>query len=177
MAEAGVLAPDERVELIEGAIWRREPQSPEHATAGERLRRALDAAFGPGFVIRPQKPLALGQLSEPEPDVAVVRGSLEDYEDAHPTSAELVVEVADSTLRYDRTEKAALYAAAGIPEYWILNLVDQVVDVHRDPQPDAAAPLGASYAQISRLGRGATLSPLARPGAALKVDDLLRRRG
>jgi len=175
MSELGLFGPEERVELIAGEILQMAPQGPSHSTGTSRLYRVIETAFGSGFYVRSQLPLALGQESEPEPDVVVVPGSIEDYEDAHPTSAVLVVEVADTTLTYDRTIKASLYAAAGIADYWIVNLVDHLVEVHRDPRPDATAPSGFSYGQVIRQGRGAVISPLARPESPIAVDDLLPR--
>ncbi|MBI3946385.1 MAG: Uma2 family endonuclease [Armatimonadetes bacterium] len=173
MAELGLFAPDERVELIEGEIVEMAPQGPEHASTADALRDRLAAAFGPGYCIRSHAPLALGQASDPEPDVAVVLGSHRDYAHAHPTTAILVVEVSQSTLVFDRGTKAALYAAARIPEYWIVNVERSLLEVHRDPQADPSAPLGASYASVMRLGRAATVTPLAAPRAVLRVDDLL----
>jgi len=111
-------------------------------------------------------PLALGDDSEPEPDVAVVAGSPRDYRDAHPTTAALIVEVADASVAYDRKRKAPLYARAGIPEFWLLVLSEEKLEVYRDPSP-----LG--YRSRRVLGRGDTVSPLARPDVALTVDDLL----
>ncbi|MBI4572140.1 MAG: Uma2 family endonuclease [candidate division NC10 bacterium] len=96
---------------------------------------ALRKAFGEGTHVRIQLPLALDPSSEPEPDVTVVRGSPRDYRDAHPSAALLVVEVADTTLSHDRDQKGSLYARAGVADYWIVNLVDQVLEVYRDPGP------------------------------------------
>jgi Uma2 family endonuclease len=175
MGEAGILAPGERVELIEGEILSMAPQGPSHSTSTSRLYQVFEVAFGLGFYVRSQLPLALGLISDPEPDVAVVPGPIEDYESAHPATALLVVEVSDTTLAYDRTIKAGLYARAGIADYWIVNLVDHLVEVHRDPQPDATSPLGASYGQVIRHGRGAVISPLAAPQAQIAVDNLLPR--
>jgi Uma2 family endonuclease len=175
MGEAGVFVSNGHVELIEGEILHRSPQGPLHSVGTSRLYRVIGAAFGPGFYVRSQLPLALGQRSDPEPDLVVVPGAPEDYEDAHPTTALLVVEVSDTTLAYDRTIKAGLYARAGIADYWIVNLVDHLIEVHRDPQPDATSPLGASYGQVIRHGRGAVISPLAAPQAQIAVDNLLPR--
>ena len=108
MVEAGVLAPGERAELIDGEVLAMTPQGSLHATAVVLVEEALRAAFAAGYVIRVQMPLALDPSSEPEPDVAVVRGSPRDYRDAHPTSALLVVEVANATLGYDRDQKGSL---------------------------------------------------------------------
>lgn len=173
LGEVGLLAPDERVELIEGEIFQMAPQGPSHSTGARSAQEALRAAFGPGFDVRPQMPLALGLASDPEPDLAVVRGSFRDYRTAHPTMAVLVVEVSDTTLAFDRREKASLYARAGIPDYWIVNVLEQVVEVHRDPRPDPTMPFEYGYAQITRHGAGDTLTPLAAPEATIPVAELL----
>jgi len=178
MGEAGIFAPDEHVELIQGEILYMAPQGGPHFTGTRAAEEALRAAFGAGFDVRPQGPLALGLSSEPEPDIAVVHGSFRDYEDDHPTSALLVVEVSESTLVYDRTTKASLYASAHIADYWILNLVEDLVEVYRSPKPDPTAPFGASYGQVTLHKRGDVVSPLSAPQASIRVDDLLpRRRG
>ena len=178
MGEAGIFAPDEHVELIRGEILYMAPQDSRHFTSLCATGEALRAAFGTGFDIRPQGPLALGPKSEPEPDIAVVPGSFRDYEDDHPTSALLVVEVSESTLVYDRTTKASLYASAHIADYWIINLVEDLVEVYRSPQSDSTAPFGARYGQITRHARGNVVSPLSSPQASIRVEDLLpRRRG
>ncbi len=173
MAEAGAIGRDERVELIQGEVVQMAPQGPHHSTGTRRLQEILRDAFGSGFDVRPQLPLALGAHSEPEPDVAVVRGTYQEYEDAHPTTAVLVVEVADTTLPFDRGRKAGMYAAAGIADYWIINLEDDLIEVHRSPQPDSASPTGASYGEVIRHRRGAIVTPLEAPHAQIRVDDLL----
>jgi Uma2 family endonuclease len=117
--------------------------------------------------------LILGPRSKPEPDLAVVVGSFNDYKRIHPATATLVVEVSDSTLATDRTTKAALYARAGIEDYWIVNLPDGVLEVHRQPAPMTGQPLGHHYRSIIRLTAADTLSPLARPASAIVVASLL----
>lgn len=173
MAEAGVFAPGERVELIEGEIIAMTPQKGPHMTGITLVSEELRRAFGKGFVVRVQGPLNLGSLSEPEPDLAVVRGSPRDYRDAHPTTAILVVEVSDTTLELDRLQKASLYARAGIPEYWILNLPERVLEVYRNPAtlPDRA--LGYGYRSSQRLDATASVAPLASPTTGIAVVDLL----
>ena len=122
LVERGVLGEDDPVELLGGHLVFREPQGSRHAAACLRIRIALDRAFGRGYHVRPQVPIALADDSEPEPDIAVVRGRIEDYLDAHPTSPALVVEVADSSLAWDRERKGSLYVRAGVVGYWIVNL-------------------------------------------------------
>ncbi|MCI0636706.1 MAG: Uma2 family endonuclease, partial [Actinobacteria bacterium] len=133
MAETGILRPDDRVELIDGEILTKSPQRSVDATAVLLSQEALHAAFGAGFDVRPQLPLALGEASEPEPDLAVVPGVPRDYRESHPTTALLVVEVAETSLAFDRGGKQALYARAGIPEYWIVDLVEGTLEVFRSP--------------------------------------------
>ena len=105
--------------------------------------------------------------------MAVVVGSFNDYRQTHPITAVLVVEVSDTTLAMDRTTKAALYARAGIEDYWIINLPDGVLEVHRQPAPMTDQPLGHHYRSITRLTISDTLAPLARPNALVSVADLL----
>ena len=112
----------QRTELIDGEVMVMSPQGPLHATSTERVRIVLERALGNGVWVRSQLAVDFGPYSEPEPDVSVVRGKLEDYTSAHPTRALLVVEVSDSTISYDRTRKASLYARVGIADYWIVNV-------------------------------------------------------
>jgi Uma2 family endonuclease len=166
LLDAGVLGPADRVELLEGEIIEMTPERSRHAAAIDLALEALRRAFGASHTIRVQHPLVVGAASEPEPDLAVVPGSARDYVDHHPASAALVVEVSDSSLEYDRTRKSRVYAGAGIAEYWIVNIVEGVLEVHRDP--------GASgYRSASKLRAGETLSPLAATGALVAVADLL----
>lgn len=161
----------QRVELIEGEIMVLSPQNWPHTSTVARVGRALERVLGAGFWIRMQFPLNLG-TSDPEPDLSVVPGRLEDYQD-HPTSSVLIVEVSDSTLAYDRTRKASLYARAGIADYWIVNLVVNQVEVYRDPRPDASQPYGHGYASVATLVPPAVMNPLAAPQVSLAVADLL----
>jgi Uma2 family endonuclease len=167
----GALRPGDRVQLIEGEIVETAPQGPRHFTAVSLVEQALRRVFDKNHVVRVQGPLALGALSEPEPDVAVVTGDARTYRDHHPVTAVLVVEVADDTLAFDRTRKAALYASAGIPEYWIVNLPDRTLEVHRDPTPDNGG--RPAYRDVLRLGPVEQVSPLARPDRSLAVGELL----
>lgn len=176
MGEAGVLKPDERVELIDGeVVVKVSPQHPPHANGTQVAARTVERAFGAGYDVRRQVPLLLGS-SEPEPDIAVVEGNPEEMTE-HPTTAVLVVEVADSTLRADRSEKASLYASAGIPDYWIVNLIDRQLEVLRDPMVYPSARYGHAYRRSTILLPGETVRPLARPDAEIAVDALLPRAG
>lgn len=169
-AELGLFGPEERLELIAGEVVRKvPPQKSPHATAIRAVEEALRTAFPHGFDVRVQLPLALGPDHEPEPDVCVVRGSFRDYRHAHPATAVLVVEVSDATLAFDRF-KAGLYAQAGIPEYWIVNLKDNRLEVHRDPETDAAEPFGHRYRTVTRVPPGENA---ALQGAVVRVAELL----
>jgi Uma2 family endonuclease len=171
LIERGVLGEDDPVELLGGRLVFREPRGSRHAAACLRIRIALDRAFGRGYHVRPQVPIALADDSEPEPDIAVVRGRIEDYLDAHPTSPALVVEVADSSLAWDRNRKGSLYARAGVEDYWIVNLVGAVLEVYRDPERATAGRW--RYATVRALKPRAVVSPLAAPRARIRVADLL----
>lgn len=171
---SGVFGPEERLELIDGEIVAKmTPQGSEHAVAIQAVEEALRGAFGAGCSVRVQLPIVLTEASEPEPDLAVVEGNFRDYRQAHPTTALLVVEVSDSTLRYDRTVKASLYARAGIPEYWILNLIDRVLEVHRDPGPMAEQPLEHAYQTIHCRREGETVRAARFPDVEMTVASLL----
>lgn len=166
MAEAGIFESDLRLELIEGEIVEMTPQSTRHFTAVRLIEEALRAAFGAGYDVRTQGPLAVDEQSEPEPDLAVVSGAPRDYRDEHPRTALLVVEVAESSLCFDRIRKKRLYARSGIPEYWILDIKGGRLEVHRHCQGD-------DYAEKQTLGSGDTLSLLAATNARVAVADLL----
>lgn len=171
LADAGCLA-DQRLELIAGEILEMTPQRGAHAMAIGLVECALRRAFGESHWIRVQMPLALSADSEPEPDLAVVTGSPRDYPE-HPAHAALVVEISDTTLAFDRARKAGLYAAAGIEEYWIVNLVDERLEVCRCLVDDADAEFGRRYEEVVCYARGSSVAPLAAPGRSLAVDDLL----
>jgi Uma2 family endonuclease len=137
--------------------------------AEEVLRRL----FAAGWEVRTQAPVALDDESEPEPDLVVAPGSFRDYRHAHPTRPALLVEVADTSLELDRAHKGSAYARAQVLDYWIVNLVDDVLEVYRDPIADSGAPFGWRYASIVRLAPGESISPLAAPQARVRVADLL----
>ena len=170
MAELGWFG-DGRVELIDGEIVQMAPQKNAHAVGTGLVDDALRLIFGAGWWIRIQMPLSVGGQSEPEPDLAVVPGRPGDYT-AHPSTARLVVEVSDTTLEHDR-RKPGLYASAGVEEYWILNLVDRQLEVHRGPVADESAPFAARYRQRQILGPADTISPLAAPEQHVDVGTML----
>lgn len=167
-ASAGAFR-DRRVELIDGVVYDMSPQDSPHATGVTKAHRALTAAFPSGFVVRSQMPLALGRHSMPEPDLAVVPGEPDDYGTSHPTAAVLIVEVTDSSQHHDRSRKVQIYARAGVQDYWIANLVQDVLEVYREP-------VKGIYRQKLILHRGESISPLARPEVSVSVDDLLPRK-
>jgi Uma2 family endonuclease len=169
----GAFQPGEPVELLGGELVVSEPQSSAHYTAVGLVETALRSALGAGWLIRPQGPVALDDESEPEPDVALVRGGWRDYSDEHPTRPALVVEVAAPSLPIDRGYKGSLYARAGVRDYWILNLIDRALEVYREPVADTAAAFGWRYAAVDRFGPDASVAPLAAPDARIRVSDLL----
>ncbi len=164
---------NQRVQLIGGVILLESPMNAPHATGVRKATRAMERVFGTGYDVRAQLPLDLGLISEPHPDVAVVTGSLEDYSTQHPKTARLVIEVSDTTIQADTHEKADLYAAGGIADYWVIDLTTDRVIVFRDPRPDAKSAFGHTDATLSAHGRDDTLTPLAAPQARVSVNDLL----
>ena len=163
LGELGLL--DCRTELLDGDVLVMEPIGPGHATATELVASALRGCSGArNFAIRVQEPLSLG-ADEPQPDVAVVVGHTRDFANAHPRSARLVVEVSDATRDQDRTTKRDLYASCGVPEYWVLDLVERRLYVYRDPQR-------GHYVEEFSLSPGESVTPpcLDRP---IAVDELL----
>ncbi|HET9922598.1 MAG TPA: Uma2 family endonuclease [Methylomirabilota bacterium] len=173
LIEAGIFPPGEPVELLGGELLVSEPQGSGHYTAVGLVEDALRAALGPGWLVRSRGPIALTEDSEPEPDVAVIRGTRRDFRHEHPARPALVVEVAESSLALDREHKGSLYARGGMADYWILNLVDYVLEVYRGPIEDPAARFGWRYAWTEVLSSGSTATPLVTPGARISVADLL----
>ena len=164
--EAGAFEPGARLELIDGDLNAMTPEGVGHATGIDLVAECLRRVFGSGFHVRIQHPLAVDDYSEPEPDVAVVEGTIRDYGKAHPTEAVLVAEVSHESLRYDQTVKQRLYARCGIPEYWILALPERRLEVYRDPAEDG-------YRSVTRHGARDKVAPLSRPDVQIVVDDLL----
>jgi Uma2 family endonuclease len=173
LIDAGIFGPMDRVELLDGLLVAREPQGGPHATVVGLVAAALDKAFGRGFHVREEKPIALDERSEPEPDVVVVQGRLRDYVAAHPSRPVLVVEVADTSLALDRLRKGSLYARARIADYWIVNLMDEVLEVYRDPVAGPSKLGGWKYDSVRLLQRNAVVTPLAAPRARIRIEALL----
>ena len=163
----------ERLELIDGLLLLREPQGSRHAATIRRVLEALRQVLGPEWQLDSQLPIALDDDSEPEPDVAVVPRDPRAYRDAHPARPVLVVEVSDSSYRVDHRYKTSLYARAGVPECWIIDLVHEAVEVHRDPEPSPDAPYGWRYRSVQALTPPAAVAPLLAPARATPVADLL----
>lgn len=167
LGESGVFGA-RRVELLEGTIIEMSPVGRRHWVTTNLVAAALEKAFGDGYFVSVQSPIYL-VTSEPEPDVAVLRGSPRDYVDTESTTLpELVIEVADTSLEYDRRQKTTLYARAGIIEYWLVSVENETVEIRREPD-SAAGTYGGEYI----VRRGDTISPLALPHSAVLVDDLL----
>jgi Uma2 family endonuclease len=173
MVDMGLFT-DTRVELIDGEIIAMSPQRDVHSVTLTLIDAALRTVFS-NCVFRTQMPLSLPGDNEPEPDFAVVAGSPRDYAGLghHPTTALLIVEVSDTTLRHDRGAKASRYAEAGVADYWIVNIEEEVVEVHRQPMKDPSHPLKWRYQSIMRLDKSAAISPLASPAHSVAVRDLL----
>ena len=173
LIEHGFFDEDDPIELLDGLLLVKEPQSSPHRTAVLLAAKTLERAFGDGWFVQVQSPIGLDDLSEPEPDLCIVQGSPRDYVRAHPTRPALIVEVALSGLRMARGRKATAYARGGIADYWIVNLVDRVLEVHRAPARPGAARRRWGYAAIETLGAEAGVAPLAAPSARVRVADLL----
>jgi Uma2 family endonuclease len=154
-----------RAWLVDGVIVEEGPMNPPHRIALELCEEALRAIFGAGWRVCNQMPLVLGQSTDPEPDLAVIAGSARGAT-AHPTTAALVVEVSDSSLRYDTTVKVGVYATSKIAEYWVVDVSGRQLIVYRDPQND-------TYTTQLTFGPSDTVSPLAAPAATVRVADLL----
>jgi Uma2 family endonuclease len=173
LIQLGVFSPGEQLELVDGLLVVREPQGSRHAAAIRRILSALRHALGYEWQIDSQLPIALDENSEPEPDVSVVPRDPGDYRDGHPSHAALIVEIAEASYRIDREYKASLYARAGIAEYWIVDLLRDTVEVHREREASAGDPFGWRYQTIAVLRPPATVAPLLAPHCSIAVADLL----
>jgi Uma2 family endonuclease len=171
LGELGVI-PEKRVELMNGEIIHMPPIGTGHATVVTIVRRLLERSI-PGHFARDQQPIIADDFSELLPDIALLAGDPLEYLDHHPDKPLLVVEVADSSLAYDRTRKASRYAASGIADYWIVNLVDRQLEVYRDPQPMADKEFGHGYASRTIVPVDGQVSPLVAPQVVLAVKDML----
>ena len=168
MAEANILTEEDRVELIAGQIVAMSPIGSQHAACVDRLNGLLHRQPGPAFIVRVQSPIALDAYSEPEPDLVLLRPRADFYAAAHPSAGDvlLVIEVADTSASYDRTVKVPLYAQAGIPEVWLIDLQERRVEVHAHPQ-------GHAYQQHTQVAADGTFTSPTIAGLKLAVADLL----
>lgn len=169
MAEAGIFHPTERIELLNGQIIKMAAKGTAHTAAISRTSELLRERLQNRILIRLQDPVQLDDYSEPEPDLAIVLPDPAFYEDHHPTPSEifLIIEVADSSLRYDRELKAPTYGRSNILEYWVLDVNDRRLYVYRSPST-------AGYQIEQTLSEEDTISPVAFPDCAIKVRELLR---
>jgi Uma2 family endonuclease len=158
--------------LVDGEILDMPKPNPPHDIGAGQTEEALRDSFGAGFWVRVQMALVFGLATDPMPDLAVVPGPRRKYT-THPASASLVAEVSESSLAYDLGDKSNLYAAGGIPEYWVVDLNNRCLHVFREPAPDAAEPFGFRYQTQTTLARTDTVTPLHAPQAAIAVADLL----
>jgi len=169
MGEVGILGERDRVELIEGELVAMSPIGSYHHGTVISLTQALVLAVGSRALVSVQGPVRLDEYSEPEPDFALLRPRPDAYRDSHATPADvlLLIEVADTSLNYDRSVKRALYARSAIPELWIVDLPAGEVEVCRQPEPDG-------YVEVQRIGSGSTLEPALLPGVRIETATLFR---
>lgn len=168
MGEAGIFPPEAHMELIEGEIFTMAPIGFNHAGHVHRLNRILAHLWDKGLDTRIKSPIQLGDLSEPEPDIALVKADPNDYTTRHPNADDvlLLVEVSDTTLRFDREQKRRLYATHHIPEYWIVNLIDNCLEVFRQPHD-------GDYRQQTTLVKTDSLNLVTLPDIQIHLSDIL----
>ena len=166
---------DRRLLLLDGDIYEMASPNAPHVTSMTLLAAILPAVFGNRAAVRNQAALPIGLDTEPFPDFAIASGPIRDYATRHPHSDEilLVIEVSDSTLRFDLNVKSHLYAAAGFREYWVLDIANRKLHVHRDPIADDASPRGHRYGTLQVLGDGESIAPLAAADSLLAIADML----
>lgn len=169
MVETGILREDSRVELVEGEVLTLPLPGPRHSGIVDRINGILVRAVGDAAIVRVQNPLRIDDYSEPVPDLTLLRPRQDSYTQSYPVPSDvmLLIEVSDASLSYDRSRKLVLYAQARIPEYWIVNLRRNVIEVCRSPSE-------AGYEQKEELAAGTRLAPAALPDAELEVSDILR---
>jgi Uma2 family endonuclease len=172
MIATGVLPAGDRVELIDGDVLEMAAIGSKHAAQVNRLNRIFSAFVGDDLLLSIQNPLELGPRSEPQPDLVLLRWRADYYASSHPQPEDvyLVIEVAESTVDFDRNVKAVLYAQSGIGEYWLINLVTDAIEVYRQPTPDG-------YQTSTTQQRGSTITLAARSEITVTVDQLLGSRG
>jgi Uma2 family endonuclease len=169
MADAGILAEDDSVELIEGDIIRMSPVGSRHASRVKKLIRLLTMKLGEAVIVAAQDPVHLSDLSEPEPDLSVLRPRDDFYENHHPTPDDVLwlIEVSDSSLEFDHRVKLPLYARHEIRELWVVDLRHTLIEVYRGPE-------GSQYSDRREVQRGESLSPQSFPDLLLTADEILK---
>ncbi len=172
LAASGILQEDERMELIQGAIIEMSPIDVGHISTLNRLVWLLTNTLGKRAILSVQNPVQLSNDSLPQPDLVVLHFQDSFYSERHigPDDIMLIIEVADSSLRYDQRVKRKLYGAAGIAEYWIVNLPGRQIEVYREPRPNG-------YRTVTHYAQGETLSPLAFADVSLRVDEIVGTNG
>ena len=168
MAEAGILAEDDRLELLEGEIVRMSPIGSRHAACVDRLNALFAARLGKRAIVRVQNPIVINRRTEPQPDLSILKPRADFYAAKHPEPGDilLVVEVVDTSAGYDRTTKLPLYARGGIREVWIVDVVHEAVEVYRQPALQ-------SFRTRIQLGRRQRIVPIAFPRTVFRVSDIL----
>ncbi len=168
MNEAGILSENDKVELINGEIIEMSPIGRRHAACVDRINRLFSNILGIKVIVRVQNPIILNNLSEPKPDIALLQPRADFYESGHPQPKDifLLIEVADSSLEYDRDVKIPLYASSGITEVWLVDIYEQMIIVYRYPSENG-------YSEIQKLSRGEKMSIQAFPEVNLVVEDIL----
>lgn len=169
MGEIGILAPDARVELLDGQIIDMLPIGPFHSGVGSRLHDLFARAGGLRWIVRSQYPIRLSARSEPQPNIALVKPRADYYQQTHPKPADvfLLVEVSDSSVQFDREDKLPAYARAGIEEFWIVDLVEGAVEVYREPSSVGV------YGVTTKATPGDSVTPQAFPDVVISVAELL----
>ncbi len=167
MIQAGIFDENDRVELIDGELRAMPPINPDHAGKNNRLNRLLTLGVGDAAVVSVQNPLTLAPRSEPEPDLMLLRPRDDFYEGANPTPADtlLVIEICDSSLRYDQEVKVPLYAAHGVPEVWLVDLQHRRLELYREPGSDG-------YRLVLRPELTEVVTPLLLPSLSIRVDEI-----
>lgn len=168
MGETGIIRPDERVQLLAGEIIRMSPIGPNHSGVVSSLNEFFVKGLGKRAACRVQSPIAIGDRSEPEPDIALVHRRADHYRNAHPTPADvlLLIEVADTSLELDLGDKLRMYARAGILEYWVIDLSGSVMIVHRDH-------VGGAYTSVRECDRAASVAPAALADVVVELSEVL----
>ncbi len=169
MAEAGILAPQERVELLNGEVIEMAPIGEPHAFSVDWITEQLFLSLGQRAIVRIQNPLLLNDRSMPQPDLLLLERRDDFYRHRHPSPGDvlLLIEVSDTTVAFDRTEKLALYAAAGIPETWIVNIPGHRIESYTEPE-------NGQYGTVRCFGIGESISPQAFPDITIDIEPIMQ---